>query len=272
MTRPAPCCAKAGWTPMSRDAQEEMEVIETTLLDGRVSLLQPKEGFHASLDTVLLAAAVTVKPQGQLLDVGCGVGSAGLCATLRNKNIYLTGIDIQQELIDLAMQNAAMNKMSERARFFQGDLMKEKIIEDNAFDAVMMNPPYQEAGTHTPSPRKIKAFSHGEDASGTRLQDWVKYAHRKLKQGGGLTMIHRADRLDDVIAALTARRWFGSLAICPLWPRAGENAKRAIVTARKERYKPIALLNGLIIHKKNGDYTTEANKILRGGGSLDAAQ
>lgn len=242
--------------------RDDLEIIETTLLRGRVRLLQPKVGFHASIDTVFLAAAVAVKDRHKVLDVGCGVGSAGLCVISRNKNISLTGIDIQRELTDIASQNAALNGVEDRCRFFQGDIQGEKVIPDNEFNAVIMNPPYLEGGAHTPSPEKIKATSHGEHISGANLEDWVKYAHRKLKQGGSLTLIHRADRLDDVIVALEKKRWFGSLVVYPLWSHAGEDAKRVIISARKERYAPLVLKPGMVIHKADGQYTAEADAIL----------
>lgn len=249
-------------------ASQGVEVIETTLLNGQVKLLQPKHGFHASLDTVFLSAAATPKMHDKVLDIGCGVGSAGLCVALRNKNITLTGIDIQGELIDIALQNATLNGMAERCRFFEGSVLTDKAVEDNFFDIAIMNPPYHEAGTHTASPQRIKAMSHGEEASGATLTDWVKYAHRKLKQGGTLALIHRADRLDDVIVALAARRWFGSLRVLPLCAHEGENAHRIIVVARKERYKPIILMNNFIIHIKKTGYTSDAKKILEDGETL----
>ncbi len=240
--------------------KHNMEIIETTLLRGRVQLLQPKQGFHASIDSVFLAAAVAVKGRAEVLDVGCGVGAAGLCVASRNNSIHLTAIDIQLELIDLAHQNAALNGLD--AAFFCGDIRSEKHIKDNSFNNVLMNPPYLEGGTHTPSPEKIKATSHGEDASGATLADWVKYAHKKLKQGGHLTLIHRADRLDDVILELTKKRWFGSLVIFPLLSHAGEDAKRVIVQARKERYAPLVLKSGMVVHKESGKYTKEAEAVL----------
>jgi len=234
-----------------------------------VKLLQPKVGFHASIDAVFLAAAVTVKDHFKVLDIGCGVGSVGLCITSRNKNISLTGIDIQQGLVDVAIQNAALNGLSEQCRFFHGDIKEEKVIPDNAFHAVAMNPPYLEGGAHLSSPEKIKATSHGENVSGATLEDWIKYAHRKLKQGGQLTMIHRADRLDDVIMALEKRRWFGSLVIYPLWPHAGEDAKRVILRARKERYAPPLLKYGMVIHEKDGQYTAAAQRLLSDAGEIE---
>ena len=242
------------------------EVIETTLLRGRVKLLQPKVGFHASVDSVFLAAGVALKDKYKILDVGCGVGSVGLCVLARNKNISLTGIDIQPELIDLAHQNAVLNSVEDQARFFHGNIRTEKHTEDNTFNAVVMNPPYLESGTHTASPEKIKATSHGEGE--LTLADWVKYAHRKLKQGGHLTMIHRADRLDDVIVALENKNWFGSLVIYPLWSHAGEDAKRVIIQARKERYAPVVLKAGMVIHREDGKYTAEADAVLSEAAAL----
>jgi tRNA1(Val) A37 N6-methylase TrmN6 len=245
----------------------ENSIIETTLLRGRVKLLQPVKGFHASIDSVFLGAAVPARAGWKILDVGCGVGSAGLCVLAREKKVQLTGIDVQEELIDLAHQNATLNDTE--CRFFSGDIKTEKHVEDNFFNVVMMNPPYQEGGTHTPSPAKIKALSHGEDASGASLEDWVKYAHKKLKQGGHLVVIHRADRLDDVILALEKRRWFGSIRIYPLWSHDGEDAKRVIVSARKERYAPLKLKSGMIIHEKDGKYASGARKILDAAEAID---
>ena len=249
--------------------EADLPVIENTLLRGRVRLLQPKTGFRASPDTVYLAAAVLAKDRWQVLDVGCGVGSAGLCVTSRNQNIYLTGLDIQRELVDLALHNATLNGVSDRARFFQGSLLNEKHIENNYFNSVLMNPPYQEGGTHTPSPQAIKAFSHGEDASGATLENWVKYAHSKLKNGGYLTMVHRADRLDDVLIALGKKRWFGSFVVYPLYSHAGEDARRVIVQARKERYAALKLKSGMIIHQQNGKHTPEAEAVLSGLAEID---
>jgi tRNA1(Val) A37 N6-methylase TrmN6 len=246
-----------------------MDSIETTLLRGRVKLLQPETGFHASLDTLFLAAGTEAKDRWKVLDIGCGVGSAGLCVTLRNKNISLYGIDIQQELVDLAHMNAVLNKVEDRCGFFQGNILSEQHIPDNFFNSALMNPPYQDDGTA--SPHKIKNLAHAEKASGAKLMDWVKYAHKKLKNGGYLTLIHRADRMDEVVTTLTQRRWFGSLVVLPLWPRAGEPAKRIIIRARKERYASLTLLPGLVLHNEDGSYTDAAKDVLERGLPLSMA-
>lgn len=246
-----------------------VETIDTTLLGGRVKLLQPKLGFHASIDAVFLAAAVHAGHEGEMLDIGCGVGSVGLSVLERLPRLKLTAIDVQPELVALASQNAALNGRDKTTRFVSGDFRTEKTIQDNTFGIVVMNPPYQEAGTHTPSPTRNKALSHGEEASGATLEEWVKYAHRKLKQGGDLFMIHRADRVDDIVVTLTARRWFGSLVIFPLYSKQGEDAKRVIVRARKERFAPTVLKSGMVIHEADGKYTNGAQRILSAAEGLD---
>jgi tRNA1(Val) A37 N6-methylase TrmN6 len=244
------------------------KTIETTLLRGRVRLLQPETGFHASLDTVFLAAAVAVKDGQALLDIGCGVGSAGLCVLARNGTLTLTGIDVQTQLVALARRNAALNGMEDRCCFFEGNILSEQDVPANAFDVVMMNPPYHEGGAHTPSPHAIKAAAHDEGVSGAELRDWIKYAHTKLKNGGILTLIHRADRLDDIIVALTQKGWFGSLVVLPLVPHAGKDARRVIIRARKERYALLRLKSGLVLHAEDGAYTEGAEVVLSEGAAL----
>lgn len=238
----------------------ETTSVETALLRGRVRVLQPEKGFRASIDAVFLAAAVQAKEGQKILDIGCGVGSAGLCVMARVSDLCLTGLDVQEELIALARRNATLNGIAERCDFFHSDILTDCQIPDNTFHAVLMNPPYQEAGTHIPSPHSSKAVAHGEGEA--TLLDWIRYAHRKVKQGGYLTLIHRADRLDDILRVLVERRWFGSIVVLPLHSHAGEDAKRVIVRARKERYAPLALKAGLIIHKDGGGYADWAEDVL----------
>jgi tRNA1(Val) A37 N6-methylase TrmN6 len=244
------------------------DIIETTLLRGQVKLLQPKHGFHASTDTVLLAAAAASHklPAGaQVLDLGCGVGSAGLCFALKNGDIILNGQDIQDEMINLARRNAALNGMSEASRFEVENLLEDTVFKDNFFDLALTNPPFQAEGRHSPSPLLSKAMAHGEEPSGITLEKWCKYLHKKIKNGGYMVMVHRADRLDEIIRVLTARRWFGSLRVLPVYSRAGDaTAKRVLVSARKERYASIILKSGLIMHEADGGYTAAAADILDG--------
>ena len=113
-----------------------------------------------------------------------------------------------------------------------------------------MNPPYIKEGFSNASADKIKATSHLEKG-GADLAAWIRYAHRKLARLGYLTLIHRADRLDDIISELKKYSNFGSFVIFPVrWQEKDVGASRVVVQARKERYAPLQLRSGLVVHKK----------------------
>lgn len=233
------------------------------VLNKRVQLLQTAAGFRTSIDSVLLAAACGAKAGDHILDLGCGVGSAGFCVLWRVPDTQLTGVEIQAESYDLAVQNAALNDMVDRCEFVLSDI---RAYRGRGFHHVICNPPYLEAGTHliSPSESLARARGHGDDE--TTLQDWVDMAYKALKQDGSFTMIHRADHADKIVQALGKR--FGAVELIPLWPRAGVKAKRVIIRAIKGRKSGAALNPGLVLHQENGDYTAEADAVLRSGGSL----
>lgn len=236
---------------------------DSYVLNRRVQLRQPKDGFRTGLDAVMLAAACKAKSRQILLDIGCGVGAAGLCVLARVPDIRLTGIDIQGDHVALARENAALNGVTDQTEFLTADIRDYKAAA--SFHHVICNPPYQKAGTHTPSPftAKATAHTHPEDI---RLEDWIACAQRNLEPKGSLTIIHRADKVDIIIRALG--KTFGGIEIIPLWPKAGKPAKRVIVRALKDRRSCAALHPGIIIHEKNGDYTQAAEAILRDGAAL----
>lgn len=238
------------------DEPEEIHV-----LNKQVRLLQPADGFRTSLDSVILAAACPARPGDHILDLGTGVGGAGLCVLFRIPDTKLTGIDIQNDHIELAVKNAALNGMEGRASFTASDICD---YNGPRFDHVIINPPYLEAGAHLLSPQEKKAIAHGH--SETTLKDWLKAAFTHLKSGGSLTIIHRADQIDKIIQGLG--KSYGAIEIIPLWPRLGVQAKRVILRAIKDRHTPTTLHAGLILHQDNGEYTAETEVILRKAAKL----
>ncbi len=208
----------------------------------------------------MLAAACPAKAGTHILDMGCGVGGAGLSVLCRIEGAVLTGLDIQVDHIDLARQNADINHMQERTTFIAGDI-RDFTHAETRYDHVICNPPYMETGTHTASPSQRKAIAHGHHEEDLSLDDWLETGFRSLKSGGSLTIIHRADKVDKIILGLKHR--FGAVEIIPLWPRLGENAKRVIVRAIKDRKSPAILHAGVILHEADGGYTRAADAILR---------
>ncbi len=238
-------------------------VTSDRLLGGRLVLRQPARGYRAAIDPVLLAAAAPAG-DGHVLDIGCGVGTAMLCLASRAAGCRLTGLEIQPDLAGLAKANVAANGLAERIDVVAGDLLSPpEEIGDAAFDGVLANPPYQ-AGDQSPPPDGSKAIANQEGAA--RLEDWVRFAGRVLRPKAWIAMIHRADRIDALSAALHPE--FGEIRIVPLWPKPGRPARRVIVLARKGVRSPAALLAGLVLHEEDGDYTAAAEAVLRDGAAL----
>ena len=232
---------------------------EISVLNGRVKLFQPEKGFRTSIDSVMLAAACPARKGDNILDMGCGVGSVGLCVFSRVRDIILTGIDVQNLSIELAIKNAKANDVN--AKFILSDVREYKVDNVDRYDHIVCNPPYMELGKHLVSPNAHKALSNGHIDGDIEIKDWVSAALRLLKSGGCFTMIHRADTVDRIIKAMGES--FGAIEIIPLWPKVGFDAKRVIVRAIKDRKTPMKLHYGIVLHEACGKYTSKADEILR---------
>ena len=232
-----------------------------TLLDGRVRLLQPENGYRAAIDPVLLAAFTAAMPGDRVLDAGTGTGAAALCLAARVPEATVVGLEKRAEAADFARRNAALNNATSRVAILDGDLLAPPPdLLPGGFDRVMMNPPYLRAGAASVPPDPWKAAANVEGQAG--LKDWVRFAAAMLKPRGTLTMVHRADRLDEILAALHGAR-FGSLVLVPLWPKPGEDARRILLAAQKGGRAPARFTAGLVLHGPDGAYTPAAERILR---------
>jgi tRNA1(Val) A37 N6-methylase TrmN6 len=242
-----------------------IELSEDALLGGRLRLLQPRRGYRVAIDPVLLAAAVDAGAGEAVLDAGAGTGAAALCLSHRVPGCRITGLEREPELLGIAERNVRANGMAERVRLVAGDLLAPSPeIRDQAFDRVMTNPPFHPARSSTP-PRT--ATGRAAHLAETEPQAWIAACLARLRPLGWLTLIHRADRLDALLAALAGRA--GDIVVCPLWPSAGaELPKRVLVKARKAARGPLRLVRGLTLHEADGRFTPEAEAILRDAAPL----
>lgn len=235
------------------------------LLNGRVRLCQPDGGYRAAIDPVFLAAFTAAQDRERVLDVGTGSGAAALCLAARVPGVSVVGLERRADAAGFARRNAALNGLESRVAVVEGDLLaRPEGLGPGRFDRVMMNPPYLKAGAASRPPDDWKADANVEGAA--RLPDWLRFADAMLKPRGTVTLVHRADRLDDILHALRGR--FGAVVVVPLWPKAGQDAKRILVAARKGVRSPARLTAGVTVHEADGRYTAAAERILRDAAAL----
>ena len=240
----------------------EPAVTEDGVLDGRVVIRQPRSGFRAASDSVLLAAAVPARDGETVFEPGAGVGTAALCLARRLDGVKVAGLEIQPELVRLAGDNARLNGLEDRVDVMVGELQRlpPKLVPAS-FDHVMLNPPYMplERADAPDDPGKAAAVVEGDIA----LEVWIERSLAMLRPKGSLTLIQRADRLDEILSTLRGRA--GEIVVFPLWPGRGQKpAKRVIVRARKDIATPLRLASGLALHEEDGRFTPEADAVLRG--------
>lgn len=232
---------------------------EDRLLGGRVRLLQPATGYRAAVDPVLLAAACPMKAGQTVLDVGVGTGASLLALAARVGAGRYLGLEINPPIAALAARNAALNEVT--AGMMVGDARRPPLMVESV-DHVITNPPY--GATGTPPPDRDKRTAHMEGVAD--LADWLRGCLSVLRARGWLTVIQRADRVDEVVAQLSGR--CGGVEIIPVWSHPGQPARRAIVRARKGVKTGATLHSGLMLHAPDAKYTPEAEAILRDGGPL----
>ncbi|KAF0222885.1 MAG: hypothetical protein FD176_2367 [Rhodospirillaceae bacterium] len=234
-------------------------------LGGRLVLRQPVDGYRAGSDPVFLAAAVQARAGESVLDLGAGVGTAGLCLLARVDNIHVTGLELQPHLAALAQDNATENGLGGRYNVVQGCLTsRPAALRGITFDHVITNPPWYEPGTIQPPRTDSKAIGHMEGEAD--LGQWLRAAVKYVKPKGRLWLIHRADHLGRILAGLGGLK-VGEIRVVPIWPKQGRAAIRVMVTARKDSKAPMELLPGLLAHQDDGAYTPQAEAILRDGQS-----
>jgi tRNA1(Val) A37 N6-methylase TrmN6 len=240
------------------------------ILGGRLHIDQPKHGFRVAIDSVFLPAAVPARAGETVLDLGCGVGAASLCLLRRVPECTTIGLELQPELVPLARGNAIGNGLEGSFEAVSGDVADppERITRQKFFH-VMMNPPYREGGSGRAPKSPSRAASSIE--AGVSLSQWIATGMRCLRSGGSITLIHRADRLQDILAAFAREAPdAGEIVVFPLWPESrGNPAIRVIVRARKGVATPLRIAAGLVLHESDGSYTREAESVLREARALE---
>jgi tRNA1(Val) A37 N6-methylase TrmN6 len=249
-------------------AAEADRFSDDALLGGKLVLRQPLRGHRFGHDAVLLAAATPARPGQHAIELGAGVGAAGLALARRVAGLNVTLVELDPVLAALAHDNAERNGMAGRVRAVCLEIASDNAqfaasgVNPGAADHVLMNPPFN-APDNASSDRGRRLARTA--APGT-LARWVDTAARLLRPQGGLTMIWRADGLAEVLAALNES--FGALAVLPVHPKPGACAIRVLVSATKDSKAPLVLLSGLVLAETDNKPSAQAEAVLRDGAAL----
>ncbi|MEM6760797.1 MAG: methyltransferase [Pseudomonadota bacterium] len=238
------------------------DLTHDAFLGGRVQLWQPRTGYRAGVDPVLLAASVPARAGQAVLDLGCGVGAAALCLGARVPGLSLLGVERVPGYAALAARNG-LDVVEADLQVLPAD------VTARAFDHVLANPPYYDREAGHAARDAAREAALGEE---TPLRVWIDVATRRLRPKGYLHLIYKAHRLPDLMQAVDRR--LGSLELIPICPRRGKPATLVILRARKDGRAPFCLHAPVILHagerhERDGeDYAPEIQAVLRDGAAL----
>lgn len=237
-----------------RLAAGDAEITCDALMGGRLRLRQPRRGYRAGLDAALLAAAVEAGPGERVLEAGCGVGAALLQAAARTPGASFTGVERDPGAAALAEENVAENGFADRVQVVAGDVEAGfAALELPVFDAAFANPPFFDDPGALRAPHPARRGARMADGG---LGAWTGFLLKAVREGGRITVIHRADRLPDLLRLLSPKA--GSFRVRPVHPTAAAPAKRVLVQAVKTGKAPLLLLPPLLLD------TPEADALSRG--------
>ena len=249
------------------------DITDDAVLGGRLRLRQPRRGHRFGHDAILLAAATAARAGEHAVDLGAGVGAAGLALARRVPGLAVTLVEIDEDLVALATENARRNGLADRV----SAVVLDVAAPTRAFAAaglgtgcaarVLMNPPFNDPGRTQASPDPRRRLAHA--APRETISAWMNAAVRLLAPDGVLTLIWRADGLGDVMAAMMGKLALD--AILPIRPRPSAQPIRVIVRALKGAHGRLAVLPGLDLNDDQGRPTAYAEAVLRLGAELPLA-
>ena len=225
-----------------------------------LKIIQNEKGFCFGIDSVLLSDfAKNIKKGSKVLDLGTGTGIISILLTAKTNPESIIGVEIQPEVADMAKRSIYLNKLENKIDIMNEDIRNlDKKLELSEFDVIVTNPPYMKENTGLKNENNIKLISRHEIKC--TLEDIAKISSKLLKNYGEIYMVHRPDRLVDIMQIF--RQYNLEIKEMRLvFPKENEQANLVLIKAVKNG-KPFLKINKpLYIYKETGEYTDEVLKI-----------
>ena len=238
---------------------KESNITFDSILKGSFRIYQQKEGYRVGTDAILLAASIN-PIKGRLIDLGAGVGTLSIIIARKNNKIKIDSIEKDFNTFKLLSKNIKFNQLEESILPVYSDIKDLPTNYKGCFDHVISNPPFY---------RKNKKISFNNPKNlgyydeNITIMEWIEISSLKLKNKGRITIIISTERMDEVIVSLK-KCGVGEIIIFPIWSFFGDKSIRVIISGRKGVTSGMAILSGLVLYKKNGSLTDEAQKVMDG--------
>lgn len=225
-----------------------------------LKIIQNKDGFCFGIDSILLSDfASEIKKDSKVIDLGTGTGIIGILLCAKTELSKMIGVEIQKEVYDMAKRSIKLNNLQDKFEIINDNIKNlENIIETGTFDAVVTNPPYKKVGTGITNENEKKLVSRHEITA--NLEDFIKISAKLLKDKGSLYMVHRPDRLVDIIELLRKYK-LEPKRIRFIQPSIEKEANLLLIKATKNAKPFLKMEKPLYVYKENGEYTDEIFKI-----------
>ena len=230
-----------------------------TLLGERVKVIQKKKGYRFSLDPLLLAGFVSIGPEESVIDIGTGSGVIPLLLAADSRGKSITGVEFQEELVEMAGRSIEYSGCAERISILHCDFRDlPGRFAPESFDIVISNPPYRKLGSGRVNPDEQRAVARHEIAM--TLEDLVKVSGYLVRPKGRVAYIYPAARLIDLLACQRNYR-LEPKQIRLVHPKQGEEANLVLVESRPEGGSELRIHPPLYVYTGKGEYTEEIQKL-----------
>ncbi len=225
-----------------------------------LKIIQNTEGFCFGIDSILLAHfASDIKNGSKVIDLGTGTGIIGILLCAKIPSIQMVGVEIQEEVYDMAKRSIRLNHLEKQFTLIHANIKElEAKLEVGSFDAVVTNPPYKknDTGIQNENPKKRMA-RHEISAS---LEDFIRISSKLLKEKKDLYMVHRPDRLVDILELLRKYK-LEPKKLQFVHPKLGKAPNLILIKATKYAKPFLKIEEPLYVYEENGEYTKDILKI-----------
>lgn len=242
----------------------EIELKENERIDDLeykgLKIIQNQKGFCFGIDAVLLSYfAKNIKKDSKVLDLGTGTGIISILLCGKTNLSKIIGVEVQQEVADMAKRSSKLNNLEDKFEIINENIINlDKIYENNSFDAIVTNPPYKKENTGILNDEKKKLISRHEILA--KLEDFIKISNKLLKDKGEFYMVHRPERLVDIMAYMRQYK-IEPKEIRFVCSHNNEMPKLVLIKGVKNAKSFLKIKENLNIYDKDGNYTEEILKI-----------